>query len=56
MMIETINTYESKPSPERGRIVEKHRKIYRCTKCTKVFTRKEEAEIHKHKQLGEGDK
>jgi hypothetical protein len=55
-MIETINTYESKPSPERGRIVEKRRKLYRCTMCAKIFTTKEEAEIHKHKQESEGDK
>lgn len=31
-------------------------KLYRCTRCTKLFLTKEEAEVHKHNQLGEGDK
>ena len=49
LMIEKINTFESRRGEERGKIRTIHRIIYRCSDCGKMFSSKEETEIHDHK-------
>jgi len=56
LMIEKINTFESRRGEERGTLKTIHRIIYRCSVCGKMFGLKEEAEVHKHNEISEGDK
>jgi hypothetical protein len=56
LMIEKINTYESRRGEERGTLKTIHRIIYRCSICAKMFNSKEETETHDHKDKDDAKK